>query len=67
MEDLKKLQQQVGRFNNTYSIGDKVNLKTPEGIKLVTVKEKATILYGHSAVGWFNEVSGCYSLKFVIN
>ncbi len=64
--NLKKIQAEVDRFNNTYNVGDKVMLKVSEGIKEVTVKNRATILGGHSAVGWFEEVSGCYSLDFVI-
>ena len=60
------LQQQVDWFNNTYPVGSTVNLKMDSGeVKEVTVYDKATVLGGHSAVGWFNEISGCYSLDRV--
>jgi hypothetical protein len=62
-----KLQAQVDKFNATYGIGCKVDLKKDDGsIVPVTVANKATVLGGHSAVGWFEEISGCYSLDRVV-
>lgn len=63
-----QLSMQVYNFNKQYSVGDRVKLKTDEGDTIVvTVKSEATILGGHSVVGWFNEVSGCVSLDNVLN
>ncbi len=63
---LKKLQEQVDRFNATYAVGCKVDLTMDSGEKKpVTIANKATILGGHSAVGWFDEISGCYALDRV--
>lgn len=63
---LEELQKQVDLFNGTYGIGCKVDIKLDSGeIQSVTVEHEATILGGHSAVGWFEEISGCYSLDRV--
>lgn len=60
------LNLEVENFNLKYKVGDKVNLLTDSGdIQEVTVKHPATILGGHSAVGWFKEISGCYQLDRV--
>lgn len=65
-KSLKKLQEQVDKFNNAYAVGCKVDLKLDSGeVKPVTIKHKATILGGHTAVGWFEEISGCYNLANV--
>jgi hypothetical protein len=64
--NLKKLQAQVDSFNQKYTIGDKVKIKRPDEIIEATVKHRATILGGHSAVGWFEEFSGCYQLEFIV-
>lgn len=61
-----QLQSQVYAFNKTCDVGSRVKLEMPDGsIKIVTVKAPASILGGHTAVGWFEEVSGCYSLEKV--
>lgn len=66
MKTSGKLESQVYAFNKSYSVGDIVKLKMDnQEIKIVTVKRPASILEGHSAVGWFNEISGCYSLDRV--
>lgn len=63
---LAELEEQVRVFNGTYGIGCKVDIKLDSGeIKAVTVFNKASILSTHSAVGWFEEISGCYSLDRV--
>ena len=65
-KSLKQLQKEVDDFNSTYAVGCKVDLKLDSGETIAaTIKDKATILGGHSAVGWFEEVSGCYSLSCV--
>lgn len=62
-KSLAKLQKQVDEFNSIYAEGSKVNIKRDSGeIQSVTVAHKASILGGHSAVGWFEEISGCFSL-----
>jgi len=61
-----QLSMMVYNFNKQYSVGDRVKIEMDNGeIKVVTVASEATILGGHSAVGWFNEISGCYSLERV--
>lgn len=66
METQAQLESQVHSFNKTYQIGDRVKLEMDNGdIKMVTVRMPATVLSGHSAVGWFKEISGCYSLDRV--
>jgi hypothetical protein len=58
---------EVEAFNAKYKIGDKVMIKFDNGeLRAVTVKHEATILGGHSAVGWFRELSGCYLLSRVV-
>jgi hypothetical protein len=64
--NVKKIQDRVDSFNKKYSAGDKVKIKRPDGIFEATVSNPATILGGHSAVGWFEEFSGCYDLDFII-
>jgi len=66
-KSLKKLQQQVDDFNSKVAIGQKVQIKMWEDGEWqeATVSHPATILSGHSAVGWFEEVRGCHSLDFV--
>lgn len=64
---LAKLQAQVDQFNSTYSIGSKVKIKNyMNEIKIYTVKSTATILGGHTAVGWFEEIASCYMLDKVV-
>jgi len=63
MKTQAQLESQVYAFNKTYDIGDRLKIERDNGeIDIVTVKAPASIVGGHSAVGWFNEISGCYSL-----
>lgn len=63
---IEQLKAQIDFFNKSCPVGTKVNLKLDSGeVKSVTVSSKATVLGGHSAVGWFAEISGCYSLDRV--
>ena len=67
-KSLKQLLKEVDDFNAKHKVGDKVKLTMDNNeVKEVTIKYKATILGGHSAVGWFEEISGCYSLDRVNN
>ena len=62
-----KNQELVLKFNTKHKVGDKVNLKMDDdSIVEVTIQAPAQILGGHSAVGWFVEISGCYALDRVI-
>lgn len=62
----KQLELEVANFNLKYNIGDKVKIQNDAGeIKEVTVKSPASILGGHTSVGWFEEISGCYDLERV--
>lgn len=62
----KELQKQVDQFNSTYGIGCRVYLKQGDGKVIpVTIKSQASILGGHTAVAWFNEVASCYSIDSV--
>ncbi len=62
----QQLKDQVNSFNKVYPIGTKVNVRMDSGeIKSCTVYNVATIMGGHSAVGWFEEMSGAYSLDRV--
>lgn len=63
---LASLQKKVDVFNQTYGIGCRVDLRLDSGeTKSVTVRAPASILGGHSAVAWFEEISGCYSIDRV--
>jgi len=63
----RELEDQVEYFNGKYPVGSKLKLKKDfGGVIEVTVSNKATILGGHSAVGWFEEISGCYSLDSIV-
>ena len=65
-KSLATLQKEVDAFNANFKPGDKVKLKTDEGTIIeVTVRFPASIMGGHSAVGWFEEISGCYMLDRV--
>lgn len=59
----KELSKIVEEFNNKYSIGDKIAITVNDEPKYLTVKSKAIVLHGHSAVAWFNEIVGCYSIE----
>lgn len=62
-----ELEKEINDFNAKYKIGQKVELKKDSGeIVEVTIKHEATILGGHTAVGWFDEISGAFLLSRVI-
>jgi hypothetical protein len=63
---IKKLQKQVDEFNNLYRVGSFVHVHKDSGeIVYTTVKTEAQILGGHSAVAWFDGISGCYRVDRV--
>lgn len=61
-----QLQKQIDNFNQKYKVSDKVKIEKDNGnIEIVTVKHEATIMGGHTAVGWFEQISGAYLLERV--
>lgn len=57
------LSLQVDEFNKKHKIGDEVFLSKDSGETVKTkVKYPAEILSGHSAVAWFEGISGCYKI-----
>ena len=66
-KSLSQLESQVYAFNVLHKVGDKVTVMLDDGTKKeCTVSSAATILGGHSAVVWLDEISGCYSLDRVV-
>jgi FAD synthase len=63
---LAQLESQVYAFNQTYEVGFRVKLIKDDGkIEVHTLKSKAEVLSGHSAVAWFDGIRGCYSIDRV--
>lgn len=59
-------QKLVDAFNAKHKEGEKVQVKQDDGsIAEWTVKHPASMLGGHTAVGWYNEHSSCYALDRV--
>jgi hypothetical protein len=58
-----KLQAIVDDFNRSYPIGTEVLLRKNGGDLITRVWAKAIVLQGHSAVAWFEGVSGAYSIE----
>lgn len=65
--NLKKLQKQCDEFNKKYPIGTAVKLKKDFIDVPVTtkVRNEAFVLSGHSAVAFFDGISGCYHISCV--
>lgn len=59
---LKALQTIVDKFNADFPVGTPVILKKDTGVVETVVEAPAEILGGHSAVGWFRGVRGCYAI-----
>ncbi len=64
----RNLQKQIDTFNSKYAVGSMVKVELDDRKFLtVEVQYPATILGGHTAVGWFKhpEISGAYMLSRV--
>lgn len=59
---MKTLQKIVATFNADFPVGTPVILKKDTGVVETVVEAPAEILGGHSAVGWFRGVRGCYAI-----
>jgi len=56
-------QRDVDEWNAKYPVGQKVRVRLDSGeVKETTTRYEATVLSGHTAVGWFNGIRGCYCL-----
>lgn len=53
----------VEAFNAKYAVGSEVVLRMDTGLLITKVRAPAEVLGGHSAVGWFEGVRGCYSIE----
>jgi hypothetical protein len=61
---VKQEQKMVDDWNRECVIGQKVLLRLDDGSEMETyTTDKAMLLGGHTAVGWFHGVMGCYSLE----
>ena len=58
----RMLQQLVDDFNRLFPVGTEVMLRKDTETIRTTVTHPAEILGGHSAVGWFDGVRGCYAI-----
>jgi hypothetical protein len=57
----------VEKINELYKDGDKIKVRQDSGeVVEWTVKNKATMLGGHTAVIWISEHCSCYSADRVI-
>lgn len=63
MSRLGKLIKIRDDFNRRFPVGTPVILRKDSGNVVTSVRAPAEILQGHSAVGWFVGVSGCYSIE----
>jgi hypothetical protein len=58
-----RLQRIVDDFNARFPVGTRVFLRKDSGPVVTTVSHAAVVLGGHSAVAWFEGVSGCYDVE----
>lgn len=59
-------QELCDRWNERYPIGTPVRVRKDSGAEVFTqTRSAATVLGGHSAVIWLEEISGAYSLRRV--
>ena len=59
----KALAAIVEHFNRCYPVGTRVILRKDTGEVETSVRYPAQVLSGHSAVAWFDGVSGAYSIE----
>lgn len=65
---MSNLEKQIQNFNNTYKVGDKVEVAKIKGTNMTfidEIKHEATIMGGHTAVTWLKE-KGSYDLSHVV-
>lgn len=60
--DYRPQQYICDEFNRQFPPGSRLMLTTDTGRKVVTVELSAAVLGGHSAVAWFKEICGAYSI-----
>jgi len=66
MASHRQLQRRVQQFNKRCLPGTVVSVEMDDGTFVeTTVRYKATIMGGHTAVGWFEGIAGCYLLSRV--
>ena len=59
----EQLQDEIDTFNKACKVGASVWLEMDDGTKVNTrVRHEATVLGGHTAMGWFEGIAGCYLL-----
>ena len=58
-----RLQKIVDGFNERFPVGTRVILRRDIGEVETVVEMPARILSYHSAVAWFEGVSGCYDIE----
>lgn len=58
-----QLQKLVNKFNRRYPVGTPVVLCKDSGEVNTKVRAPAEVMQGHSAVAWFEGVSGAYSIE----
>ncbi len=64
--DLKTLQAEVDRFNKACPVGTAVTVQADDGTLMYdVVTDPPEVLNGHTAVGWFAGITGCYLLSRV--
>lgn len=64
---LKSQQDLVDKINSTYQVGDKIKVRQDnDEVVEWTMKYKASILGGHTAVIWCEEHSSCYQASRVV-
>lgn len=59
----ERLQRIVDEFNSKFPVGSTVILRKDTGEVETEVLARACVLSGHSAVGWFAGISGCYDIE----
>jgi len=58
----RRLEYMVAKFNREFPVGTKVMLRKDTEEVETTIISPAVVMGFHSAVAWFEGVSGCYSI-----
>lgn len=61
--NLMKLERLIAEFNRDFPCGTPVFLRMDSGEVMTKVKGEAIVIGGHSAVAFFEDVTGCYSIE----